>query len=82
MIKKTQIWSVQVPEGTTILKLKLPTNTRISAIQEVNHKDSYVLLDINVIQWEDGTHECETDNSAGNVDADGVCKVCGKTDLF
>jgi hypothetical protein len=31
---------------------------------------------------EDGTHECETDNSAGNVDADGTCTVCGKTDLI
>jgi hypothetical protein len=31
---------------------------------------------------EDGTHECETDNSAGNVDADGTCTCCGKTDLI
>jgi hypothetical protein len=30
----------------------------------------------------DGEHECETDNSAGNVDADGTCTCCGKTDLF
>jgi hypothetical protein len=29
-----------------------------------------------------GEHECETDNSAGNVDADGTCLTCGKTDLI
>ena len=29
-----------------------------------------------------GSHDCETDNSAGNVDADGTCLVCGKTDLL
>jgi hypothetical protein len=29
-----------------------------------------------------GEHECETDNSAGNVDVDGVCLTCGKTDLI
>jgi hypothetical protein len=31
---------------------------------------------------DNGEHECETDNSAGNVDADGTCLTCGKTDLI
>jgi hypothetical protein len=31
---------------------------------------------------QDGEHDCETDNSAGNVDADGTCLCCGKTDLI
>lgn len=47
---KESIWSVEIPKGTKILKLILPVNTQISAIQEVNQNESYVLLNINDIQ--------------------------------
>jgi hypothetical protein len=51
-------------------------------------EDSHTYLEEQALDYgehivdEDGTHECETDNSAGNVDADGTCLTCGKTDLI
>ena len=47
-------------------------------------EDSHTYLEEQALDYgeRDGTHECETDNSAGNVDADGTCTCCGKTDLI
>jgi hypothetical protein len=43
-------------------------------------EDSHTYLEEQAL--DNGEHECETDNSAGNVDADGTCLTCGKTDLI